>query len=160
LGEDLAALAQDVAQRTAGDVLHHDVGLRDVGAVGRQLLAGVVDSDDRGVVQRRGRLRLTADPSREGMVAREVGARAPGGARPTRADVVALAPLAHATAAEELAGPVASAAAVAPVAAAVAVACVVAHPPCLPSASGSASRSSASGWVSGWVWVGCRVGCR
>ena len=35
LGEDLAALAQDVAQRAAGDVLHDDVGLGD--ARGRRL---------------------------------------------------------------------------------------------------------------------------
>ena len=66
LGQDLAALAEDVAQRPAVDVLHHDVGLGDAGAVGGDLLAGVVDRDDRGVVERRRGLRLAAEPGLEG----------------------------------------------------------------------------------------------
>ena len=58
--------AQQVAQRAAVDVLHHDV--RHGRALGR-VLARVVDRDDRGVVQRRGGLRLPAEPGLEGVIA-------------------------------------------------------------------------------------------
>ena len=92
-----------------GDVLHHDVGLGDVAAVGRHLLAGVVDRDDRGVVQRGGRLRLAAEPGLEGGVAGEVGAQPLDRDGAAEAHVGALADLGHAAAPEQLAHLVASA---------------------------------------------------
>ncbi len=51
LGEDLASLAHDVAQRAALHALHHDVGLGHAGPVGGHLLARVVGRHDRGVVE-------------------------------------------------------------------------------------------------------------
>ena len=60
----------DVAQRDTVDVLHHDVGQR----AGRRFrLAGVVDRDDRRMVQRGGVLRLTSKPKVEAGVAGQVG---------------------------------------------------------------------------------------
>ena len=109
LGQDLAALADDVAQGPPGDVLHHDVGLGDVAAVGRHLLAGVVDRHDRGVVERGGRLGLATEPGLEGGVAGEVGAQPLDGDGPAEPHVGALADLGHAAAPEELAHLVASA---------------------------------------------------
>ena len=49
----------DVAQGDPVDVLHHDVGQRSAGSLG---FPGVVDGDDRGVVQGGGVLRLAAKP--------------------------------------------------------------------------------------------------
>ena len=109
LGQDLATFADDVAQGAPGDVLHHDVGLGDVAAVGRHLLAGVVDRHDRRVVEGGRRLGLTPEPRLEGGVAGEVGAQAldrDGAAEP---HVGALANLGHAAASEELAHLVATA---------------------------------------------------
>ena len=109
LGEDLATLAQDVAQRPAGDELHDDVGLGDAGPVGGGLLAGVVDGDDRGVVERRRGLRLAAEPGLERRVAGEVGAQPLDRDDAAEPRVVALAHLGHAAAAEQLAELVAAA---------------------------------------------------
>ena len=109
LGQDLAALAQDVAQGPAGDELHDDVGLRDAGPVGRLLLAGVVDGHDRGVVQRRGALRLAAEAGLERDVAGQVGPQALDGDDPSEPRVGALADLRHAASAEQLAERVAPA---------------------------------------------------
>ena len=103
LGQDLAALAQDVAQRPAGDVLHDDVGLGDPGPVGGRLLAGVVDRHDRGVVERGRRLRLAAEPGLERRVAGQVGAQPLDRDDPAEPGVGALADLGHPAAAEELA---------------------------------------------------------
>ncbi len=64
-----AVFPQQVAQGAAVDVLHHDVGDRG-GAY--HVLAGVVDSDDRRVVQRRRGLGLAAEPGLEGLVPGEV----------------------------------------------------------------------------------------
>ena len=58
------AVAQDVAHGVALDVLHDDerhVG-DDAGGLGEDVLAGVVDRDDRRVVERGGRLGLAAEP--------------------------------------------------------------------------------------------------
>ena len=101
--QDLAALAQDVAQRPAGHELHDDVGLRDAGPVGGLLLAGVVDSHDRRVVQRRGALRLAAEACLERDVAGEVGPQALHGDDPPEPRVGALADLGHTASAEQLA---------------------------------------------------------
>jgi hypothetical protein len=109
LGQDLASLAQDVAQRAPLDALHHDVGLGDARPVGGHLLAGVVRRDDRGVVERRRRLGLAAEAGLEGGVAREVGAQSLDRDGATEALVLALADLGHATSAEELAELVAAA---------------------------------------------------
>ena len=94
LGRHRALGVHDVAQRDPVDVLHHDVGQRPVRGLG---LAGVVDRDDGGMVQRGGVLRLAAEPQIEAGVAGQVGAqhldrdvavqpeyRAPGGPRTCR----------------------------------------------------------------------------
>jgi hypothetical protein len=52
--------------RTAVDELHDDVRQQLTGRAA--LLAGVVDRDDRGVVERRGVLRLTTEPQLEVVV--------------------------------------------------------------------------------------------
>ena len=103
LGQDLATLAEYVAQGAAGDVLHHDVGLGDTGAVGGGFLAGVVDGHDRRVVQGGRGLRLTTEPGLEGGVAGEVGAETLDRDHPAEPGVGALAHLGHATAAQQLA---------------------------------------------------------
>ncbi len=70
LGQQLAAGVQQLTQRGAVDVLHDDVRDRDVVDV---VLAGVVDAPTiDGMVERGGRLGLSAEPGLEGRVAREV----------------------------------------------------------------------------------------
>ena len=103
LGQDLAALAQDVAQGATGHELHDDVGLRDPRTVGGHLLAGVVDRDDRGVVERGRGLRLAAEPGLERRVAGQVGAQPLDRDDAAQPRVVALADLGHAATAEQLA---------------------------------------------------------
>ena len=97
LGQQLAAGVQQLAEGGAVHVLHHDVRDRDPVDV---VLAGVVDGDDRGVVERGGRLGLAAEPGLEGRVAGEVGAQRlhrDGAAEP---GVMGEVDLGHATAAE------------------------------------------------------------
>jgi hypothetical protein len=101
LGDDLAAVAQHLAQGHALDELHHDVRH---GHLGRAVLlfAGVVHGDDVRVVEARRRLRLAAETRLERRVARQVDAQ------PLHGDValqpqVARAPdLGHAAAADDL----------------------------------------------------------
>ncbi len=69
LGQQPAVVAQQVAQRPAVDELHHDVGHRQAA---HHVLAGVVDGDDRRVVQRGRGLRLAAEPGLEGLVAGQI----------------------------------------------------------------------------------------
>ena len=101
LRQDLAAVAQHVAQRRALDQLHHDVGDRGPGErIG--LLAGVVDRDDRGVVEPGGRLRLAAKTGLEGGVDRQVGAELLDRDRAAQPAVDRSTDLGHATATEQL----------------------------------------------------------
>ena len=58
-GRERSLGVHDVAQCHPVDVLHDDVGQRPGGGL---RLAGVVDRDDRGMVQCRGVLRLAAEP--------------------------------------------------------------------------------------------------
>ena len=69
----------------------------------RAVLAGVVDGDDRRVVQRGGGLRLPAEPGLEGRVARQVGAQHLDRDLPAEPDVAAAVHLGHAAVAERLA---------------------------------------------------------
>ena len=62
----------DVAQRHPVDVLHHDVRQRPGRGLG---LAGVVDGDDGGVVERGGVLRFAPEPEVEARVAGQIGAQ-------------------------------------------------------------------------------------
>ena len=71
-GRKRAFGVHDVAQRHAVDVLHDDVGQRPGGGL---RLTGVVDRDDRRVVQRRGVLRLAAEPKVEAGVTGQIGAQ-------------------------------------------------------------------------------------
>ena len=103
LGQDLAALAQDVAQGASGHELHDDVGLHRLTAVGGRLLAGVVDGDDGRVVERGRALRLAAEPGLERRVAGQVGAEPLDRDHAAQAAVVSLAHLGHAAPAEQLA---------------------------------------------------------
>ena len=66
---------EDVAQRPALDVLHHDVRHLGVAVRATVVLAGVVDRHDRRVVQAGRGLRLATEPVQERRVAREVGAQ-------------------------------------------------------------------------------------
>jgi hypothetical protein len=66
LGEERALAADDVAQRAAFDVLHHD-------EVGAGLLAGVVHRHDVGMVQSGGRPGFTPEALDERAVGRELG---------------------------------------------------------------------------------------
>ena len=61
-----SAARQEIGERPTLDELHHDVLPVAVGS-------GVVDADDRGLVQPRGRLGLTAEPGDEPRVTRELG---------------------------------------------------------------------------------------
>src|SRR4029079_10768225 len=90
---------QHVAQGPALDVLHDDVRLVAV----HVLLAGVVDRDDRRVVQRRGGLRLTPEPGLERGVAGEIGAQHLDRDLPAEPDVATAVHLGHAAVAERLA---------------------------------------------------------
>ena len=104
LGQDLATVlgaAQDVAQRLALDVLHDDVG--HVAAVLVDRLAGVVDRDDRGVVERCGRLGLAAEAGLERVVGGEVAAKLLDGDGAAEAQVAADAYVGHAAASEQAA---------------------------------------------------------
>ena len=96
-GRQRPFLLQHVAQGVAVDVLHDDV--RD-GAGLALGLAGVVDRDDRRVVQRRGVLRLAAEPGLEGRVAGQVGAQHLDRHVPAEAQVAATVHLGHAAEAE------------------------------------------------------------
>ncbi len=89
----------DVPQRPAVDVLHHDVRQRPVLGLG---LAGVVDRHDRRVVQRCGVLRLAAEPQLERGVAGEVGAQDLYRHVPAQAGVAAAVHLGHTAVAESL----------------------------------------------------------
>jgi hypothetical protein len=78
LGQETPSAGQQLAQGHAVDVLHDDVGHHRPGlalGVAEHVLAGVVDRDDVGVVQRRRALRLAAEPGLEARVAGEVGAQ-------------------------------------------------------------------------------------
>ena len=66
----MLVLAEHVAQGAALDVLHDDVRHRYPVV---DVLAGVVDRDDRGMVECRGRLGLPAEPGLDRLVAGEVG---------------------------------------------------------------------------------------
>ena len=90
----------DLAQRVAVDVLHHDVGQRPEVALH---LAGVVDRDDRGVVERGGVLGLAAEPQLELRVPGEVGAQHLHGHVPAEALVHPAVHLGHAAVAERVA---------------------------------------------------------
>ena len=68
-GSSRRSSLQQVAQRPAVDELHHDVGHRQAA---HHVLAGVVDGDDRRVVQRGRGLGLTPEPGLEGLVAGQV----------------------------------------------------------------------------------------
>ena len=74
-----------------------------VSPAGPALLAGVVDGDDRGVVQRRGVLRLAAEPQLERVVAGEVGAQHLDRDVPAEPEVATAVHLGHAAVAEQLA---------------------------------------------------------
>ena len=63
------AVAEQIVQRPAVDVLHHDVGH---GSGAGHVLAGVVDRDDRRVVERGRGLRLPAETRLEGLVTGQV----------------------------------------------------------------------------------------
>ena len=102
LGQDLAPVAQHVPQGRPLDQLHHDVGDRDAGQrIG--LLAGVVDGDDRGMVEAGGRLGLAAEPGLERRVGGEVGAQLLDRDGPPEPLVDGTADLRHAAAAEQVA---------------------------------------------------------
>ena len=105
LGQQSTPARQQLAQRHAVDELHHDVGHDDASTVvGLQgVLAGVVDGDDVGVVQRGGRLGLTAKARLEGRVAGEVGAQDLDRDPAPQAQVACLVDLGHAPAADDLA---------------------------------------------------------
>ena len=102
---------QLVAQRLALDDLHHDVGQRHGGAtrIGGRVLTGVIDRDDRRVVQPGSRLRLAAEPGEEVRVPGEVGAQHLDRDRATQTGVMAEVHLGHAAAADELGDLVAAA---------------------------------------------------
>ena len=100
LGRDARVLLQQLTQRLALDELHDDE--RDTGAV-EDVLAGVVDRHDRGVVQHRGGLGLAPEPHLEGGIRGQVGAQhldRDGAAEPP---VAAPAHFGHASAAEHVA---------------------------------------------------------
>ena len=107
LGQQLAPVVQHLAQRAALDVLHDDVGL-DVAAVGRHLLAGVVDRDDVGVVEPGGGLGLASEAGLEGRVGGEVAAQPLDRDLAAQPHVGAVADLGHAAAAEQVPDLVAS----------------------------------------------------
>ncbi|SLD83683.1 Uncharacterised protein [Mycobacteroides abscessus subsp. massiliense] len=67
-----AVVLDDVTQGDAVDVLHHDVGQRPGRGLG---LAGVVDGDDRGVIQGGGVLGLPTETEIEAGVPGQVGAQ-------------------------------------------------------------------------------------
>ena len=90
----------DVAQRDAVDVLHHDVGQW---ARGRLGLAGVVHRDDRRVVERRGVLRLAPEAQVEAGVPGQVGAQHLDRHVAVQPDIPGQMDLGHATEAEDVA---------------------------------------------------------
>ncbi len=100
LGQQLATGVEEFAERGAVYVLHHDVRDGDPVDV---VLARVVDRDDRGMVERGGRLGLPAEPGLEGRVAREVRAQRLHRHGAAEAGVMREVDLRHATAAEHLA---------------------------------------------------------
>ena len=108
---------QQLAQRAALDVLHDDVRQVDdaAGRLDDLLLAGVVDRDDRRVVQRGRGLRLAPEPGLERGVARQVGAQQLDGDDAAEPGVAPDVDLGHAAAAEQLADLVAVAQHVGPV---------------------------------------------
>ena len=87
------------------DVLHDDVGHGTAGAAGLKqlLLAGVVDGDDGGVVERRRGLGLAAETGLEGGVAGDVRTQQLDGHDPRQASVVAEVHLCHTTTSDEVA---------------------------------------------------------
>jgi hypothetical protein len=97
LGQQLAPGVQQLAQGRAVDVLHHDVRDRDAVDV---VLAGVVHGDDRGVVERGGRLGLPAETGLEGRIAGKVHPQRLHGDRTAQAGVMGEVHLGHATTAE------------------------------------------------------------
>src|SRR5690606_22602871 len=107
--EDLL-LVEDLPEGPALDVLHDDVGHVDRGAagLGHLLLTGVVDGDDRGVVESRGGLGLAAEPGQEGGVPGEVGAQDLDRDRAPQPQVVADVHLGHTATADQLADLVAA----------------------------------------------------
>ena len=105
VGDDLHGPLRDqpalgleyVAQGAALDVLHDDVRR----SAPCRVLAGVVDRDDRRVVQRRRGLRLAAEPGLEGRVAGQVRAQHLDRDVPAQPDVAAAVHLGHAAVAED-----------------------------------------------------------
>ena len=104
-------LGEQLAHGAALDVLHDDVRHLDrrAAGLGDEVLAAVVDRDDRRVVERRGGLGLAAEPLVELRVPRQVGAQHLDGDGAAEAGVVADVDLGHPAAAEQLAHLVASA---------------------------------------------------
>ena len=100
LGHQPVAGGEQLAQRRALDVLHHDVGHR---VAVELVLAGVVDGDDRRVVQRGGGLGLAAEPGLERRVAGQVRAQHLDGDGASQPGVMAEVDLGHAPASEQLA---------------------------------------------------------
>ena len=93
LWQQPVALDQQVPHRSAVHELHHD---ERNGHAGGHVLAGVVDGDNRGVVQRRRGLCLAAEPRLEGLVACEISAEGLDRDRPVQAEVTGTVNLGHA----------------------------------------------------------------
>ncbi len=100
LRQQLATGVQKLTERRAVHVLHDDVRDRHVVDV---VLARVVDRDDRGMVERGGRLGLPAEPGLEGRVAREIRAQRLHRHGAAEAGVMREVDLRHATTPEHLA---------------------------------------------------------
>ena len=100
----LAPLVEDLAQGLALDVLHDDEGdiVRPAVRVHALVLAGVVDRDDRGVVEAGAGLGLSAEAGEERGIAREVAAQHLDGDRTLEAQVDPPVDLGHAAAADQL----------------------------------------------------------
>jgi len=97
-------VADDVLQQVPGDELHDDVrlGMRLARGIRPRLLAGVVDTDDRGVRHARRRLRLEPEPRAEGAVCGQVGLEDLDGDRTTEGQVLSAVHGSHATPADEV----------------------------------------------------------
>ncbi len=94
-------MREDLLEGAAVDELHDDVRQRL--AAGSALLAGVVDGDDRGVVQRRRVLRLPTEPQLERVVPGQVRAQHLDRHVPAQPQVTPAVHLGHAAVPQQLA---------------------------------------------------------